>query len=123
MWASGNGGRGHDSCSCDGYTNSIYTLSISSATEHGTSPWYSEYCASTLATTFSSGSYDMRKIVCTLSIDTFSLTVFIQLFVTNIVKVVVVRFNVTFTKWHEATGGKLSLKEHYDLQVVSLVFN
>lgn len=65
----------------------------------------------------------MRKIVCTLSIDTFSLTVFIQLFVTNIIKVIVVRFNVTFTKWHEATGGKLSLKEHYDLQVVSLVFN
>ena len=64
----------------------------------------------------------MRKIVCTLSIDTFSLTVFIQLFVTNIIKVVVVRFNVTFTKWREATGGKLSLKEHYDLQVVSLVF-
>lgn len=64
----------------------------------------------------------MRKIVCTLSIDTFSLTVFIQLFVTNIIKVVVVRFNVTFTKWREATGGKLSPKEHYDLQVVSLVF-
>lgn len=40
----------------------------------------------------------MRKIVCTLSIDTFSLTVFIQLFVTNIIKVVVVRFNVTLTK-------------------------
>lgn len=98
MWASGNGGRGHDSCSCDGYTNSIYTLSISSATEHGTSPWYSEYCASTLATTFSSGSYDMRKIVCILSIDTFSFFEFIQLFVTNIIKVVVVRFNVTFTK-------------------------
>jgi len=65
VWASGNGGRSQDSCSCDGYTNSIYTLSISSATEHGTSPWYSEHCASTLATTFSSGSYDMRKIVCT----------------------------------------------------------
>lgn len=66
----------------------------------------------------------MRKIVCTLSIDTFSLTVFIQLFVTIVcLKVVVVRFNVTFTKWHEATGGKLLLKEHYDLQVVSLVFN
>lgn len=65
VWASGNGGRSQDSCSCDGYTNSIYTLSISSATEHGTSPWYSEYCASTMATTFSSGSYDMRKIVTT----------------------------------------------------------
>ena len=36
----------------------------------------------------------------------FFLTVFIQLFVTNIITVVVVRFNVTFTKWHEATGGK-----------------
>ena len=46
-----------------------------------------------------------------------------SVFVTNIIKVVVVRFNVTFTKWHEATGGKLLLKEHYDLQVVSLVFN
>jgi len=65
VWASGNGGRSRDSCACDGYTNSVYTLSISSATEHGTSPWYSEYCSSTLATTFSSGNYEMRKIVCT----------------------------------------------------------
>ncbi len=63
MWASGNGGRSQDNCNCDGYTNSIYTLSISSATEHGTSPWYSEYCASTMASTFSSGSFGMRKIV------------------------------------------------------------
>jgi hypothetical protein len=63
VWASGNGGRDQDNCNCDGYTNSIYTLSISSATEHGTSPWYSEYCASTLASTFSSGSWGMRKIV------------------------------------------------------------
>lgn len=65
VWASGNGGRSKDSCSCDGYTNSIYTLSISSATEHGSSPWYSEPCASTLATTFSSGGGNMRKIVTT----------------------------------------------------------
>ncbi|XP_028416477.1 LOW QUALITY PROTEIN: proprotein convertase subtilisin/kexin type 5-like [Dendronephthya gigantea] len=65
VWASGNGGRDQDNCNCDGYTNSIYTLSISSATEHGTSPWYSEFCASTLASTFSSGSWGMRKIVTT----------------------------------------------------------
>ncbi|KAL1401872.1 hypothetical protein pipiens_006339 [Culex pipiens pipiens] len=32
IWASGNGGRYTDSCNCDGYTNSIFTLSISSAT-------------------------------------------------------------------------------------------
>lgn len=33
VWASGNGGRKMDNCNCDGYTNSIYTLSISSATQ------------------------------------------------------------------------------------------
>lgn len=65
VWASGNGGRNGDSCSCDGYTNSIYTLSISSASENGGVPWYSEPCASTLATTYSSGSGSERQIVCT----------------------------------------------------------
>jgi len=63
VWASGNGGRNGDSCSCDGYTNSIYTLSISSASENGLVPWYSEPCASTLATTYSSGSTSERQIV------------------------------------------------------------
>ena len=32
VWASGNGGRDQDNCNCDGYTNSIWTLSISSST-------------------------------------------------------------------------------------------
>ena len=53
-----------DSCACDGYTNSIYTLSVSSLTEHNRKPWYLEECASTLATTYSSGqNYRDRKIV------------------------------------------------------------
>ncbi|KAK3597021.1 hypothetical protein CHS0354_014910 [Potamilus streckersoni] len=65
VWASGNGGRDFDSCNCDGYTNSIYTLSISSATENGNIPWYSEACSSTLATTYSSGSGGERQIVTT----------------------------------------------------------
>ena len=42
VWASGNGGRRLDNCNCDGYTNSIYTLSISSATQNGAKPWYLE---------------------------------------------------------------------------------
>lgn len=64
VWASGNGGRSKDHCSCDGYTNSIYTISISSTAESGKKPWYLEECSSTLATTYSSGeSYD-KKIVC-----------------------------------------------------------
>ncbi|XP_060035285.1 proprotein convertase subtilisin/kexin type 6 isoform X1 [Erinaceus europaeus] len=65
VWASGNGGREGDYCSCDGYTNSIYTISVSSTTENGYKPWYLEECASTLATTYSSGAFYERKIVTT----------------------------------------------------------
>ena len=63
VWASGNGGREKDSCNCDGYTNSIYTLSISSSTQNGNVPWYSEACSSTLATTYSSGNLNEKQIV------------------------------------------------------------
>ena len=55
IWASGNGGRSYDNCNCDGYTNSIYTITISSTSEQEEIPWYSEYCVSTLASTYSSG--------------------------------------------------------------------
>ncbi|XP_076847862.1 furin (paired basic amino acid cleaving enzyme) b isoform X2 [Brachyhypopomus gauderio] len=65
VWASGNGGREKDSCNCDGYTNSIYTLSISSTTQYGNVPWYSEACSSTLATTYSSGNLNEKQIVTT----------------------------------------------------------
>ncbi|XP_013409557.1 neuroendocrine convertase 1 [Lingula anatina] len=65
MWASGNGGRSQDNCNCDGYTGSIYTLSISSATEHNKEPWYAERCASTMATAYSSGNFGEKKIVST----------------------------------------------------------
>ncbi|XP_057209508.1 furin (paired basic amino acid cleaving enzyme) a [Triplophysa rosa] len=65
VWASGNGGRERDSCNCDGYTNSIYTLSISSSTQNGNVPWYSEACSSTLATTYSSGGLNEKQIITT----------------------------------------------------------
>lgn len=65
VWASGNGGRDHDNCNCDGYTNSIWTLSISSATENGLVPWYSEACSSTLATTYSSGATGEKQVITT----------------------------------------------------------
>ncbi|KAL3319956.1 hypothetical protein Ciccas_001360 [Cichlidogyrus casuarinus] len=55
VWANGNGGKEKDNCNCDGYTNSIYTLSVSSVTQSGSIPWYAEKCASTLAVTYSSG--------------------------------------------------------------------
>jgi proprotein convertase subtilisin/kexin type 1 len=63
VWASGNGGRHGDNCDCDGYTGSIYTISISAVSEHQLSPWYAEKCASTMATTYSSGAYSDHKII------------------------------------------------------------
>ena len=35
VWASGNGGKFQDNCNCDGYATSIFTLSVSSASENG----------------------------------------------------------------------------------------
>ncbi|KAK7573323.1 hypothetical protein V9T40_010514 [Parthenolecanium corni] len=69
VWASGNGGRHTDCCNCDGYTNSIFTLSISSATQGGLKPWYLEECASSLATTYSSGTPGHDKSVGTVDMD------------------------------------------------------
>ena len=63
VWASGTGGRQGDNCDCDGYTDSIYTISISSASQQGLSPWYAEKCSSTLATSYSSGDYTDQRIV------------------------------------------------------------
>ncbi|GFO13567.1 neuroendocrine convertase 1 [Plakobranchus ocellatus] len=61
-WASGNGGRVGDNCNSDGYTGSIYTLSISTATQLGHSPWYAEKCSSTLASAYSSGAMNEGKV-------------------------------------------------------------
>ena len=69
VWASGNGGHHTDNCNCDGYTNSIYTLSISSATQAGTKPWYLEECSSTLASTYSSGTPGQHASITTTDQD------------------------------------------------------
>jgi len=65
IWASGNGGRYKDNCNCDGYINSIYTISVSSTSEQETIPWYSEPCSSTLASTYSSGNQTEKQIMTT----------------------------------------------------------
>ena len=52
VWASGNGGKYIDNCNADGYTTSIFTLSVSSVSELGRIPWYSESCSSSLTTTY-----------------------------------------------------------------------
>ncbi|XP_042898986.1 furin-like protease 2 isoform X2 [Parasteatoda tepidariorum] len=69
VWASGNGGRYSDNCNCDGYTNSIYTISVSSATQSGLMPWYLEQCSSTLATTYSSGASNRDQNIVTVDVS------------------------------------------------------
>ncbi|VDM70683.1 unnamed protein product, partial [Strongylus vulgaris] len=51
-----------DSCSADGYTTSVYTLSISSATYDNHRPWYLEECPSSIATTYSSANINQPAI-------------------------------------------------------------
>ena len=53
MWAAGNGGKYHDSCSADGYSSSIYTISVGSADYDGSQADYDENCPSKMAVTFS----------------------------------------------------------------------
>ncbi|XP_038130845.1 proprotein convertase subtilisin/kexin type 5 [Cyprinodon tularosa] len=53
VWASGNGGRTGDHCSCDGYSSSIYTISISSVNHRGIRSEHLEQCSSTLAAAYS----------------------------------------------------------------------
>ncbi|XP_068225303.1 furin-like protease kpc-1 [Palaemon carinicauda] len=59
VWASGNGGVLGDNCNLDGYASSIYTLSVSALTDLGTSTFYEEPCASTLAAVYVGGEHTL----------------------------------------------------------------
>ncbi|KNC74951.1 hypothetical protein SARC_12514, partial [Sphaeroforma arctica JP610] len=54
LFASGNG-QNIDDCNCDGYANSVYTLSIGAVDSNHNQPWYSESCSAMIAVTYSSG--------------------------------------------------------------------
>lgn len=67
VWATGNGGLTDDDCNCDGYTTSIYTVSIGCIGDHGLSAYYTELCSSTIAVTFNGGAHrekEENKMVC-----------------------------------------------------------
>lgn len=57
VWATGNGGLVGDDCNADGYTSSIYTISIGAVSAYGLSTYYDEKCASTMAVTFTGDSH------------------------------------------------------------------
>lgn len=58
VFASGNGGAVDDQCNFDGYTNSIFSITISAIDRKGLHPYYSEGCSANMVVTYSSGSGD-----------------------------------------------------------------
>lgn len=58
VFASGNGAAYEDNCNFDGYTNSIYSVTVGAVDRAGEHPYYSEHCSAQLVVTYSSGSGD-----------------------------------------------------------------
>lgn len=58
VFASGNGAANDDNCNFDGYTNSIYSITVGAVDRRGLHPYYSEKCSAQLVVTYSSGSGD-----------------------------------------------------------------
>lgn len=51
VWAAGNGGTYYDSCAADGYSSSIYTISVGSANQAAQAADYDEQCAAKMVVT------------------------------------------------------------------------
>lgn len=58
VFASGNGAASDDNCNFDGYTNSIYSITVGAIDRKGGHPYYSEACSANLVVTYSSGAGD-----------------------------------------------------------------
>ena len=58
VFAAGNGAAREDNCNFDGYTNSIYTITVGAIGREDNHPYYSEPCSAQLVVTYSSGGSD-----------------------------------------------------------------
>jgi kexin len=58
VFAAGNGAASDDNCNFDGYTNSIYSITVGGIDRQGNHPYYSEHCSAQLVVTYSSGAND-----------------------------------------------------------------
>jgi kexin len=58
VFAAGNGAAAGDNCNFDGYTNSIYSVTVGGIDRNGNHPYYSELCSAQLVVTYSSGASD-----------------------------------------------------------------
>jgi kexin len=58
VFAAGNGAAAGDNCNFDGYTNSIYSVTVGGIDREGHHPYYSEHCSAQLVVAYSSGPQD-----------------------------------------------------------------
>lgn len=58
VFAAGNGAFRGDNCNFDGYTNSIYSITVGALDREGNHPSYSEACSAQMVVTYSSGGGD-----------------------------------------------------------------
>nr|XP_018264864.1 kexin [Kwoniella dejecticola CBS 10117]OBR87022.1 kexin [Kwoniella dejecticola CBS 10117] len=58
VFAAGNGGGADDQCNFDGYTNSIFSVTVGAVDRKGLHPYYSEMCSAVMFVAPSSGSGD-----------------------------------------------------------------
>ncbi|OKL60181.1 hypothetical protein UA08_04842 [Talaromyces atroroseus] len=58
VFAAGNGAAHDDNCNFDGYTNSIYSVTVGALDRFGNHPSYSEACSAQLVVAYSSGGGD-----------------------------------------------------------------
>ncbi|EAU36453.1 KEX1 protease precursor [Aspergillus terreus NIH2624] len=58
VFAAGNGASFDDNCNFDGYTNSIYSITVGAIDREGNHPSYSESCSAQLVVAYSSGAKD-----------------------------------------------------------------
>lgn len=56
VFASGNGADNYDQCNFDGYTNSIYSITVGAIDHKNLIPNYAESCSAVMVVTYSSGS-------------------------------------------------------------------
>jgi kexin len=71
VFASGNGANNGDNCNFDGYTNSIYSITVAAIDRTGAHPYYSESCSANMVVTYSSGSGDAIVSPSSFSRNTF----------------------------------------------------
>lgn len=77
VFASGNGAYSGDQCNFDGYTNSIYSVTVAAIDYEGKRPYYSEACAANMVVTYSSGSNQKKQIVRFFSVPAYQILIFL----------------------------------------------